>query len=198
MTGQDGGFRAAVARFRADVEGALTRARRAAADAKEQSAEFRRGSDDLARQARTGKLRAVRRGQRTSPEARDDAVKFRNANDLPVEELPDPDAPAAPQRPAEQPRREDDDFSQHTVLYDIDAKDDPAPPVRPAAPAVDQTSDESARPGIDSPTPRARRRAADNDDFSQQRILFDATVESYRPEPPADSVFEPSDKKNPS
>jgi len=192
MTGQDGGFRAAVARFRADVEAALTRARRAATDAKEQSAEFRRGSADLAERARTGKMRPVRRGQTTDAAAREDAVKFRNANDLPVEQLPDPEElKAAEPKP---PKREDEDFSQHTVLYDIDAKDDPAP-------AVDQTSDESRRRGIDSPTtpnaPRARP-ADDNDDFSQQRILFDATVESYRPEPLPDSVFEPGDKKNPS
>ena len=186
MTGQDGGFRAAVARFRADVEAALTRARRAAADAKEQSSEFRRGSDDLARQARTGR-RAARRGQATDPAAREDAVKFRNANELPIEQLPEADAEPRP----EPPKREDDDFSQHTVLYDIDAKDEPAP-------AVDQTSDESPRRRIDSPTPPAPRPADDNDDFSQQRILFDATVESYRPEPLPDSVFEPPDKKNPS
>jgi hypothetical protein len=189
MTGQDGGFRAAVARFRADVEAALTRARRAAADAKEQSADFRRGTDDLARQARTGR-RAVRRGQATDPAAREEAVKFRDANGLRIEELPEPDAEPRP----EPPRREDEDFSQHTVLYDIDAKDEQAP----AAPAVDQTSDESAGRRIDSPTAPASRPADDNDDFSQQRILFDATVESYRPEPLPDSVFEPSDKKNPS
>lgn len=191
MTGQDGGFRAAVARFRADVEAALTRARRAAADAKEQSAEFRRGSDDLARQSR--RPRPVRRGQETGAEARETAVKFRKANDLTVEELPDADEQPAPAR-AEQARREDEDFSQHTVLYDIDAKEEPAP----AAPAVDQTSDESGRRRIDSPTAPAARSADDNDDFSQQRILFDATVESYRPEPLPDSVFEPSDKKSPS
>ncbi|HEV7648034.1 MAG TPA: hypothetical protein VGP26_07730 [Actinophytocola sp.] len=196
MTGQDGGFRAAVARFRADVEAALTRARRAATDAKEQSAEFRRGSEDIARQARNGRLRAVRRGQATSPEAHDEAVKFRNANDLTVEELPDADAVTTPpDRPAERPKREEEDFSQHTVLYDIDAKDDPAPP---GARPVDQTSDESTRPGIDSPTAPRPRPADDNDDFSQQRILFDATVESYRPEPLPDSVFKPSDEKNPS
>src|SRR5262249_19518634 len=83
---------------------------------------------------------------------------------------------------------EDEDFSQHTVLFDIDAKDDLAPPGREP---VDQTSDESPRRGIDSPTASATRRAGENDDFSQQRILFDATVESYRPEPLPDSGFGP-------
>src|SRR3954469_10897321 len=188
MTGQDGGFRAAVARFRADVEAALTRARRAAADAKQQSAEFRRGSDDLARQARSGR-RAARRGQAPDPAARAEAVKFRKANDLPIAELPELEA--GPEAAPEPPRREDEDFSQHTVLYDIDAKDEPAP-------AVDQTSDESSRRRIDSPSAPNPRPAEDNDDFSQQRILFDATVESYRPEPLPDSVFDPSNKKNPS
>jgi hypothetical protein len=132
MTGQDGGFRAAVARFKAEVDAALTRARRAAADAKEQAAEFRRGSDDIARQTRTGRLRGRDRGQATSPEARANAMKFRNANDLPVEDLPDPSTVRPPA--AEQPRREDEDFSQHTVLFDIDA---PPEDAKPPAPAVD-------------------------------------------------------------
>lgn len=190
MTGQDGGFRAAVARFRAEVDAALTRARRAAADAKEQAAEFRRGSDDLGRQLRTGRMRPIRRGQATSKEAREAAGKFRDANDLPVEQFPV--AEQKPQPRPEPPKREDEDFSQHTVLFDIDSKDDLAQP------PVDQTSDESRRRGIDSPTAPATRPAEETDDFSQQRILFDATVETYRPEPSPDSRFESDSKKNPS
>jgi len=189
MTGQDGGFRAAAARFKSEVEAALTRARRAAAEAKEQSADFRRGSDDLASQARTGRLR-IRRSQvqPTSEQAREDAEKFRNANDLPVEQLPDADEltrRTAPPAEAPPPQRDDEDFSQRQLLIDIDARDEPAPP-------VDQTSDESARPRIDSPA-RARD---DNDDFSQQRILFDATVETYRPDPGPNPGFDSSDEKN--
>ncbi|HEY7596508.1 MAG TPA: hypothetical protein VH969_25400 [Actinophytocola sp.] len=196
MTGQDGGFRAATARFKAEVEAALTRARRAAAEAREQSADFRRGTDDLADQARTGRLRLRRTQVRpTSAEAKAEAEKFRNANDLPVEDLPDADELTA--RPAEQVRpqqHEDEDFSQHQVLYDIDKQDEPAA----AKPAVDQTSDESARTGIDSPVTPAMRSGGETEDFSQQRILFDVTVESYRPDPLPDSVFEPSDDKKPS
>jgi hypothetical protein len=194
MTGQDGGFRAAAARFKNEVEAALTRARRAAAEAKEQSADFRRGSDDLANQARTGRLR-IRRSQvqPTSEQAREDAEKFRNANNLPVEQLPDADEltrRTAPPAEAPPPQRDDEDFSQRQLLIDIDARDELAP--TPSVPPVDQTSDESARPRIDSPA-RARD---DNDDFSQQRILFDATVETYRPDPGSNPGFESSDEEN--
>lgn len=195
MTGQDGNFRAATARFKAEVDAALTRARRAADEAKAQSAEFRRGSDDLADKARTGRLR---RGQvrPTSAEARTAAERFRNANELPVEELPDADSLTArqPAPHAGAPKREDEDFSQHTVLFDLDAPDAPAA----AAPPVDQTSDESPGSRIDSPTEPNTRPKDENEDFSQQRILIDATVESYRPDPLADSVFERPDDKNPS
>jgi hypothetical protein len=193
MTGQDGGFRAAAARFKTEVEAALTRARRAVAEAKAQSADFRRGSEDLAGQARTGRLR-TRRSQThpTSPEAREDAEKFRRANDLPVEELPDADALSRRAAPAEEPppQRDDEDFSQRQLLIDIDARDEPAP--APPAPRVDQTSDESPRPRIDSPA----RASDDSDDFSQQRILFDATVETYRPDARPNPGFESSDEKN--
>ncbi|HEV7713062.1 MAG TPA: hypothetical protein VGP16_33020 [Asanoa sp.] len=214
MTGQDGGgFRAAAARFKTEVEAALTRARRAADEAKAQSADFRRGNEDLAKQAKTGRLRRVHRGQvaPTSAEARADAEKFRTANDLTVEDLPDAGKLMArlPDAPAEEPvpRREDEDFSQHTVLFDLDGPDAPETPGMPDATgradqtghhAVDQTSDVSAAAGIDSPDePRARPRDED-EDFSQQRILFDATVESYRPDPLPDSVFGLRDEQNPS
>jgi hypothetical protein len=194
MTGQDGGFRAAAARFKTEVEAALTRARRAAAEAKAQSADFRRSTDDLANQARTGRLRSRRsQVQPTSAQAREDAEKFRHANDLPVEQLPDADElTRRPSPPAEAPppQRDDEDFSQRQLLIDIDARDEPAP--TPPMPPVDQTSDESARSRIDSPT-GARD---DTDDFSQQRILFDATVETYRPDARPNPDSESSDEKN--
>lgn len=196
MTGQDGGFRAATVRFKSEVEAALTRARRAAAEAREQSENFRKGTDDLANQARTGRLRLRRaQVQPTSPEAKAEAEKFRHANDLPVEELPA--ANALTTRPAEAPRPvqpEDEDFSQHQVLYDIDKQDEPTA----ARAAVDQTSDESAGTGIDSPVAPAARTGDESEDFSQQRILIDATVESYRPEPLPGSAFDPSENKKPS
>ncbi len=193
MTGQDGGFRAAAARFKAEVEAAVTRARRAASEAKAQSADFRRGTDDLTNQARTGRLR-IRRSQvqPTSPDAREDATKFRTANDLPVEDLPDADELTRRPAPAEAPppQHEDEDFSQRQLLIDIDARDEPA--AAPPAPRVDQTSDESARPRIDSP----KRARDENHDFSQQRILFDATAETYRPDAPATPAYDSPDEKN--
>jgi hypothetical protein len=203
MTGQDGGFRAAAARFKAEVEAALTRARRAADEAKAQSAEFRRGNEDLAKQARTGRLRRVHRGQvaPTSADARAEAERFRTANDLTVEDLPDAGRLMArlPEAPAEQPvpRREDEDFSQHTVLFDLDGPEAPGAD-QPGRHAVDQTSDVSAGAGIDSPGEPRTRPSDEDEDFSQQRILFDATVESYRPDPLPGSVFEPPDAQNPS
>jgi len=198
MTGQDGGFRAAAARFKAEVEAAVTRARRAAAEAKAQSAEFRRGNDDLARQARSGRLRPLRRGGQiwpTTVAARDEAVNFRNANELPVEELPDAEtlADRRPEPVVAEPKREDEDFSQHTVLFDLDA---PPEDQQPPAPTVDQTSDESRR--IDSPAAASALPSDENEDFSQQRILFDATVESYRPDSLMGPAFDLPDERKPS
>lgn len=202
MTGQDGGFRAAAARFKAEVEAALTRARRAADEAKAQSAEFRRGSDDLADRARTGRLRPIRRGQLrpTDADARADAEAFRAAHGLPVPDLPDADAlNRPPKATAETPRREDEDFSQHTILFDLDAREHPPAVTQPVDQTpVDQTSDESTRPGIDSPARSNAGNGADNDDFSQQRILLDATVESYRPESLPDAVSDRRNRENPS
>jgi hypothetical protein len=63
---------------------------------------------------------------------------------------------------------------------------------------VAQTSDESTEAGIDSPTASEPGTREENDDFSQQRILIDATVESYRPDPLPGSVFELPEDRNPS
>jgi hypothetical protein len=187
MTGQDSGFRAAVARFKADVEGALTRARRAAAEAKEQAAEFRSGSDDLTRRTRTGRGRPAHHVA-TSPDARAEAVRFRNANGLPI-----PEAHVEPAAP--KPKQEDEDFAEHTVvLFDIDSREDLATPPS----ALDQTSDESASARIDSPRPRTTRPSEEGEDFSQQRILFDATVDSYRPDAPARSAGNQAGREKPS
>lgn len=59
MTGQEGGFREAVARFSAEVDAAVTRARRAAADAKAQTAEFRAGTQDLVSRVKEGRAGTV-------------------------------------------------------------------------------------------------------------------------------------------
>jgi hypothetical protein len=189
MSGQDGGFPQAAARFSAEVDHALTRARRAAREAKAQSAEFRKRTEELSGQAKAGKLRGLRRGQvaPTTPAAREDATTFRVDNGLPVDELPGADALMArlPNRePA--PTVENDDFSQHQVLFDVD--DNPSAPEQPEPAGMDL---------IDSPE-RVDTPASDaEEDFSQQRILLDATVESYRPDGMPDAVFHPSEPENP-
>jgi hypothetical protein len=185
----DGGFPQAAARFSAEVDHALTRARRAAREAKAESADFRKRTEELSGQAKAGKLRGLRRGQvaATTPAARDDATTFRVDNGLPVAELPDADALIArlPNRePA--PTVENDDFSQHQVLFDVDEH---TPEQEPAEPATDDL--------IDSPEQVDTRRSDAEEDFSQQRILLDATVESYRPDGMPDAVFEPSESETP-
>lgn len=174
MSGQEDGFSHAVARFSSEVDQALTTARRAARDARAESAEFRRRTEELATQAKNGKLRGLRRAQvaPTTAEARADAEKFRTDNGLPVPELPTAAELMArlPNREPVQapPAVENEDFSQHQLLLDVDGQvsreDDDAEP-----------DDQQVEP-VDTPPGDAE------EDFSQQRILMDATVESYRPD----------------
>lgn len=214
MTGQDGGFRAATARFSAEVAAALTRARRAASEAKAQSTEFRKATSELAEQAKTGRLRGVHRDQvvPTGEAARADAAKFRNDNGLPVEELPAAGALIARlPEPEPEPVPDDDDFSQHVVMVDVDERDEPGRPVQdtgddhlddvPGAVATESPREGSrgGEPaGTDSPTPRKPATVPDDEDFSQQRILFDVSGETYRPSAFPDSVLGLSDEQNPS
>lgn len=157
MTGKRGGFSDAVARFKAEVSDAVTNARRAAAVAREQSAEFRRGTEEL----------------RAKPPR-------------PVRQPPAEPPPPPP---------EDEDFSQRRLF------DDEAPPV-PRKSAEDSTA-ESAEPvetmtdpvvdtGSEDP------HTSDDEDFSQQRILVDATPESYRPEALGAIGFDLPDPEKPS
>jgi hypothetical protein len=175
-------FRQAVARFTAEVDHALTRARRAARDAKAETTDFRRRTEELSRQAKNRKPLGPRRAQvtPTSQEAREDAAKFRVANGLPV---PDDDSAAREPESGRVSTPENEDFSQHQVLFDIDAE---APEPARAEPAR-----------IDSPEPPATRSSDPEDDFSQQRILMDATVESYRPDEILGSVFDLDDPESP-
>src|SRR5882757_7536396 len=141
MSGKRGGFSDAVARFTAEVSDAVTNARRAAAEAREQSAKFRRGTEDL-------RAKPTRPGRQ----------------------------PAAETPP---PPPEDEDFSQRRFL------DDDAPPV-PRDSAEDSAAD-SPEPVETMTDPVADTgsedpHTSDDEDFSQQRILVDATPESYRPE----------------
>lgn len=178
-------FRQAAARFAAEVEHALTRARRAARDARAHSADFRRRTEELSAQAKTGKLRGLRRSEvaPTDQAARGEAVKFRADNGLPV-----PDLPTAAELMARLPRREpartpeNEDFSQHQVLFDVD-KEPLAP--RPAGPAPEAEE-----------TPETTRMSEVEDDFSHQRILMDATEETYRPDEILRSAFDLEDPEN--
>lgn len=188
MSGQDGGFPQAAARFSAEVDHALTRARRAAREAKAESADFRKRTEELSEQAKNGKLRGLRRSQvvPTSQAAREDATTFRVDNGLPVDAMPGADtliARSSNREPA--PTVENDDFSQHQVLFDVDEH----------ASAPDQ--EPVIEDPIDSPEPAHVRRGDAEEDFSQQRILLDATVESYRPDGMTDALFLPSEPENP-
>ncbi|OLF15625.1 hypothetical protein [Actinophytocola xanthii] len=190
MTGQ-GGIHEGRARFAAEVESALTRARRAASEAKAQSGEFRRGTEELADQARTGRLRGVHRGQvePTGESARAEAEKFREANGLHVERYPGADALIArlPAEPRPAPPVEDEDFSQHEILVDADAPDEPDAADEPAQSVPHEVA---RRVPADPPT-------GDDEDFSQQRILFDVAAESYRPESLQPGPFGYPDEQNP-
>jgi hypothetical protein len=170
----ESGFRQAAARFSAEVERALTRARRAVRDAKAESGEFRRTSAELAEQAKNGKLKGLRRGQvaPTNPEAREEATAFRTANGLPVPDLPAADEVAG-QRSDRRPA--DDDFAEITVLFDVDNE---------------PLEERPTQGGIDSPEPEVSRSSEPAEDFSQQRILMDATVETYRPDEIMGAVFD--------
>jgi hypothetical protein len=197
MTGQDGSFSQAAARYIADVDTALTRARRAAREARAVSEDFRRGTGELGAQAKKGKLRGVRRDDvtPTSAEPRAQAVEFRTANGLPVEELPDADALIA-RLPAPEPERkpsaESEDFSQHRVLFDVDTQEEPAENGR-----QDDFPGTGEKDRIDSPAAQDTRPSDDDEDFSQQRILLDATVESYRPEGMLGALFDPGEPGEP-
>jgi hypothetical protein len=92
---------------------------------------------------------------------------------------------AAAREPESEPRVpvvENEDFSQHQVLFDVDKEGQETEPV------------ESNR--IDSPEPPATRSSEAEEDFSQQRILMDATVESYRPDEILGSVFDLEDRED--
>ena len=182
-------FRQAAARFSAEVERALTRARRAAREARAETAGFRGNTAELSTQARNGKLRGVRRSEvsPTDPAARAEAEKFRADNGLPVPALPTADELMARLPGREPPVRtpENEDFSEHQVLYEIDKEALAPQPVGPDR--------------IDSPEPDVRkttRTSEVEDDFSQPRILVDATPETYRPDGIMESVFDLDDPEN--
>ncbi|MCK2236896.1 MULTISPECIES: hypothetical protein [unclassified Crossiella] len=127
-----------IARFRAEVNAAVDRGGRAAAEAREHSDTFRGQTRDLTEQIRKGQLTPAREDL-TKPGARTQATDFRTAQRLPVEDLPDgeqllaPPPEPSPERGTQKqtkganawpsrmqnPRRtgDDEDFSQEQILY---------------------------------------------------------------------------------
>ncbi|WP_434452849.1 hypothetical protein [Lentzea sp. E54] len=125
-----------LARFRAEVGAAVTRARRASGEIGERNANLRQRTRDLAAQARERKVEPG--AQATSSDVRDAAKGFRVDRGLPVEQVPDATELTAPPvtapvetKPAtlgsaavagpsgQLPRVSDDDedFSQSRILY---------------------------------------------------------------------------------
>lgn len=126
-----------LARFRADVGNAVTRARRASGEIGERNAKLRERTRDLAAHARERKTEPG--AQATSADVREAAAGFRSDRGLPVEQVPDaaeliapqPSVPSEPEPVAtlgsaavagpsgQLPRTSDDDedFSQSRILY---------------------------------------------------------------------------------
>lgn len=126
-----------LARFRAEVGNAVTRARRASGEIGERNAKLRERTRDLAVQARERKTEPG--SQATSTDVSEAAKGFRSDRGLPVEQVPDaaelttsrPSVVTEPERVAtlgstavagpsgQLPRTGDDDedFSQSRILY---------------------------------------------------------------------------------
>lgn len=129
MTEPDG-FADAVRQFSSELDTAVVRARRVAAEARETSAKFRRETRQLADQVKSGTTK-VSRGQLTDDGLRRAATGFRRDNGLPVQELPngaDLVRPAEPvttpgplrtagsRRPVAQEGDDDEDFSHQRIM----------------------------------------------------------------------------------
>jgi hypothetical protein len=118
------GMADAMRRFDNEVDAAVVRARRAAADARETSAKFRRDTRELAEgvKARTGQARP---DDPTDPGLRRTANGFRADHGLPVRDLPDLTQPTTPGplrttgsgRRTPRPSDDDEDFSQEQIMW---------------------------------------------------------------------------------
>ncbi|MCX2955163.1 hypothetical protein [Lentzea sp. NEAU-D7] len=123
-----------LARFRAEVGAAVTRARRASGEIGERNAKLRERTRDLAERAR--ERRSEPGAQTTPADVREAATGFRVERGLPVEQVPEPVAEVVAAVPVETepvalgsaavagpsgqlPRVSDDDedFSQSRILY---------------------------------------------------------------------------------
>lgn len=127
-----------IAQFRADVGAAITRARRAAAEAGAANGALRKRTKDLAEQAKSWKISPDAHAA-TSPELRGSATGFRADQGLPVDRLPEAadllTPPPAVTEPLPEPTTlgsaavagpsgqlphvsdDDEDFSQSRILY---------------------------------------------------------------------------------
>lgn len=117
----------AMRQFDNELDAAVVRARRVAANARETSAKFRRETRELAEgvKARTGQ---VRPDELTDPSLRRTATGFRTDHGLPVPDLPDahellaqPTTPGPLRttgsgRRTPQPSDDDEDFSQEQIM----------------------------------------------------------------------------------
>jgi len=111
----------AVGRFDNELDAAVVRARRVAAQARETSAKFRRETRELAESVKA----RTRQDEPTDPSLRRTASGFRTDHGLPVRDLPDPTPPATPGPPRStgpgrrtpRPSDDDEDFSQEQIMW---------------------------------------------------------------------------------
>jgi hypothetical protein len=139
------GFADAVRTYTGELDAAVVRARRVAADARETSAKFRRETRELAEQVRSGTAKP-QPGQLTDDRMRRTATGFRTDNGLPVRELPDIKPEAPPAAPTS------------TVS--------PSTMPSPTVPAATQSPFRTTGSGRASAA-----RDADDEDFSQDQIM---------------------------
>jgi hypothetical protein len=160
------------ARFDAELDAAVSRARRVGAEARADSTAFRAETAKLAESVRNRSL-VARPDELTSQQLRDQAAKFREEKGLPVEPLPSAGelVQAGMVREERQVRPpvedEEEDFSQEKILSASATRDE----------QQDQEPEAEAQAPPPAPT-RGRRRPVprpgdDDDDFSQERILFE-------------------------
>ncbi|GAA1352983.1 hypothetical protein [Saccharothrix algeriensis] len=138
------GIPEAFARFRSDLDAAVTRGRRAAAAADAVTAAQRARNREAAERAGSGRVEAARH-EPTSGDVRRVATGFRERRGLPVDRLPSAEELLAP--PESQKRTEGDANS--------------APPPPP-----------SGSRAVAGPSGRLPPNRDDDEDFSQARILY--------------------------
>ncbi|WP_367134893.1 hypothetical protein [Saccharothrix sp. HUAS TT1] len=138
------GIPEAFARFRSDLDAAVTRGRRAAAAAGARTAAQRDRNRELADRARARQVRPEGHAP-TSPDVQRVATGFRHHRGLPVEELPPAAELLAPEKSREQ----------------TNANANPVPP----APVLGSRA-------VAGPRGQLPPERGDDEDFSQARILY--------------------------